>query len=208
MFSRLNKSQDKNRNLPLRAKFGRMDIVGTTLFLGAICCLIFALQQGGQTVPWNSSTIVGSFVGFGILFLAFSFVQWTRGETALIPLRVLRQRSILMGNFYLFFIGILTGVVRHTDLTVLWRLLMLIKYGFYLPFYFQVVQGVSATTSGVRMIPRILPQIFALIIASAIVTRWGYYVSVFSVDLINPLQLNLCLAGSVYDSWINYLHHW
>lgn len=127
MFLRPNESQDKNRNLPLPAKFERMDIMGTMLFIGAMCCLIFALQQGGQTVPWNSSTIVGSFVGFGILFLAFSFVQWTRGETALIPLRVLRQRSILMGNFYLFFIGILTGLVRHIDLTILWRLLMLVS---------------------------------------------------------------------------------
>lgn len=91
--------------------------MGTVLFLGAMCCMIFALQLGGQTVPWNSSVIVGLFVGFGILLVAFSFVQWTRGENALIPLRVLRQRSILMGNFYLFFIGMLTGVVRLIDFT-------------------------------------------------------------------------------------------
>ena len=95
-----------------------MDVLGTILFLGAVCCLIFALQQGGQTVPWNSPTIIGLFVGFGILFLAFGFVQWTRGENALIPLRVLRQRSILMGNCYLFFVGVLTGVVRHVDSTI------------------------------------------------------------------------------------------
>ena len=92
--------------------------MGTVLFLGAMCCLIFALQQGGQKMPWNSSTIVGLFVGFGILLLAFSFVQWTRGENALIPLRVLRQRSILMGNVYLFFVGVLTGVVRHVDFVI------------------------------------------------------------------------------------------
>lgn len=172
-FLRLGESQEKNRNLPLRSKFGRMDVLGTILFLGAVCCLIFALQQGGQTVPWNSPTIIGLFVGFGILFLAFGFVQWTRGENALIPLRVLRQRSILMGNCYLFFVGVLTGV-----------------YGFYLPFYFQVVQGVSATASGVRMIPRILPQIIALVIAGAIVTRWGCYVPYMIVGSI------ICIIGS------------
>lgn len=92
-----------------------MDIMGTVLFLGAICCLIFALQQGGQTVPWNSSKIIGLFVGFGIAILAFSFVQWRRGENALIPLRVLRQRSILIGSCYLFFVGMVTGVVGHVD---------------------------------------------------------------------------------------------
>lgn len=95
-----------------------MDIMGTVLFLGAMCCLIFALQQGGQKVPWNSVTIIGLFVGFGISLLAFSVVQWIRGETALIPPRILRQRSILMGSCYLFFLGLLTGVVRYVDFTV------------------------------------------------------------------------------------------
>ncbi|MCJ1422554.1 hypothetical protein MMC29_000434 [Sticta canariensis] len=169
----LDESPDKNRNLPLRTKVGRMDIIGIVLFLGAMCCLIFALQQGGQTEPWNSSKIIGLLVGFGILLLAFSFVQWTREENALIPLRILRQRSVLMGNFYLFFIGVLTGV-----------------FGFYLPFYFQAVQGVSATISGVRMIPRILPQIFALVLASAVVTRWGYYVPYMILGSI------ICIIGS------------
>lgn len=110
-FLRLDASQDTNRDLPLQVKLRCMDMMGTILFLGAMSCLIFALQQGGQTIPWNSTKIVGLFIGFGILLLAFSLVQWRRGEHALIPLRVLRQRSILMGNFYLFFVGVLTGVV-------------------------------------------------------------------------------------------------
>lgn len=118
LFLKLDEAQGKERNLSLRAKFGRMDIMGTVLFLGAMCCLIFALQQGGQKVPWNSSTIIGLFVGFGTLLLTFSFVQWILGEKALIPLRILRQRSILMGSLYVFFLGILNGLVSHVDLVV------------------------------------------------------------------------------------------
>lgn len=92
-----------------------MDFAGATLFLGAICCLILALQWGGQTLPWSSSTVIGLFIGSGLLSLLFAFVQWKRGDDALIPLRVLRQRSILMGSCYLFFFGMLNYVVCYLD---------------------------------------------------------------------------------------------
>ena len=52
----------------------------------------------------------------------------------------------------------------------------LIQYSFYLPFYFQAVQGVSATISGVRMIPLVLSQIVSIILTGAIISKRGYYV--------------------------------
>ena len=88
-----------------------MDIVGTVLFMGAICCLVLALQWGGQIMPWRSANVIGLLVGFGMLTLLFGFVQRKRGEDALIPLRVLRQRSILVGSIFLFFTGMLNYVV-------------------------------------------------------------------------------------------------
>lgn len=56
------------------------------------------------------------------------------------------------------------------------------QVAFYIPFYFQAVQGVSPTTSGVRFIPLALSQIVFLVATGVIVTKWGYYVSWF-----NPL---------------------
>lgn len=46
-----------------------------------------------------------------------------------------------------------------------------------MPFYFQAVQDVSATASGVRLIAMVLPEILAVMIAGALVTVVGYYVS-------------------------------
>lgn len=91
-----------------------MDFVGATLFLAAICCLVLALQWGGQTLPWRSSTVIGLFVGAGFILLMFAFVQWRRGDDALIPLRIFRQRSILMGSIYLLFFGMLNYIVRRS----------------------------------------------------------------------------------------------
>ncbi|KAI9845648.1 MAG: hypothetical protein M1837_004622 [Sclerophora amabilis] len=147
------------RKLPLKEKLQRMDLVGTVFFLGAICCLLLAWQWAGQSVPWKSSTIIGLFIGFGLLIGIFGYIQYRRGEHALVPLRILRQRSVLMGAFVLFFLGASTYVNTY-----------------YLPFYFQVVQGVDAVTSGIRFIPLFLPYMVALIVTGAIVTQWGYYV--------------------------------
>ena len=104
-------THNENRKIPLKEKLKRMDILGTAVFLGAVCCLILALQWGGQTLPWSSSKVIGLFIGFGLLTIIFGYVQWKRGEDAIIPLRVLRQRSILFGSSFLFFFGMLNYVV-------------------------------------------------------------------------------------------------
>lgn len=92
-----------DRRLPLKEKLKYMDPLGTAILVGAISCLLLALQWGGQSLPWNSSTIIGLLIGFGILAVLFGFVEYRLGEMATIPLRILRQQSISMGAGFLFF---------------------------------------------------------------------------------------------------------
>ncbi|KAL8704581.1 MAG: hypothetical protein Q9201_002273 [Fulgogasparrea decipioides] len=47
---------------------------------------------------------------------------------------------------------------------------------YFIPFYFQAVQGVSATKSGIRFIPLALPEIVAIVVSGAFVSKVGYYV--------------------------------
>jgi uncharacterized membrane protein len=88
-----------------------MDPVGTVLFLSLVCCLLLALTWGGQQYAWKSSKIIGLFVGFGLLLLCFCFWDWKQGDKALIPLRVLRKRSVCMGAIILFNYGVVMYVV-------------------------------------------------------------------------------------------------
>lgn len=150
---------DTTRELPLSQKLRRLDAVGTVLFLGLITSLLLVITWGGQQYAWNDSRIIGLFVGFGLLLLTFCYWNWKQGERALIPLRVLRKRSICMGAITLFAYGIILYV-----------------YGYYLPIFFQSVQGATTTDSGVRYIALVVPQILALVLTGAIVTKWGYYV--------------------------------
>ena len=111
MVLKINEVDNVNKRLPFKDKMWRLDPLGVLTFIGAICCLLLALQWGGQTLPWSSSKVIGLFVGFGLLMMAFCIIQWKRGETATIPFRVLRQRSILMGSCFLFFLGMTVYVV-------------------------------------------------------------------------------------------------
>ncbi|GAW20476.1 hypothetical protein ANO14919_099820 [Xylariales sp. No.14919] len=147
------------RELPLREKLRRIDAVGTVLFLGLVTSLLLALTWGGQQYAWRDSKIIGLFIGFGLILIVFCFWNWKRGELALIPLRVLRKRSICMGALVLFAYGIVLYV-----------------YGYYLPIFFQSVQGVTTTQSGVRYIAMVVPQIVSLVVVGAVVSIWGYYV--------------------------------
>ncbi|MCJ1404233.1 hypothetical protein MMC11_007458 [Xylographa trunciseda] len=50
-----------------------------------------------------------------------------------------------------------------------------LKIGYYLPFYFQAVEGVSATASGVRFISLAFPEVLAIVIMGATITKIGFY---------------------------------
>ncbi|KAK4161122.1 major facilitator superfamily domain-containing protein [Cladorrhinum sp. PSN259] len=160
------RSNEANRALPLKEKLKNMDAVGTVLFLGAVCCILLALVWGGEKYPWSDSKIIGLFVGAGLMTVCLCVNLWKRGETAIIPLRVLRQRSIAMGALVLFGLGIFIQ-----------------PYAYYLPVFFQSAQGVSTTESGVRFIALLVPQIVTLVIVGGIVTKYGYYVPFMVVGL-------------------------
>ncbi|KAK8037680.1 hypothetical protein PG991_001026 [Apiospora marii] len=159
LFVPLGKPSTAHQGLSLRQKFQHMDILGLVMFLGAICSVLLALTWGGQTYPWSDARIIALFVVFGVLTPSFCYWLVRRGELALIPVRVLKRRSVYVGAMALIGFGVLSVV-----------------YGYYLPILFQSAQGVSTTESGLRYIALVGPQIVALVIVGGMVSKWGYYV--------------------------------
>jgi hypothetical protein len=88
-----------------------MDPLGCIIFIGSICCFLFALQWGGQTKPWKSATVIGLLVGAVGLAAVFIGIQWRLQERALIAPRVYKKRSIWTGAKVLFFTGAATYLV-------------------------------------------------------------------------------------------------
>lgn len=157
--------------IPLWKRIGELDVVGASLLIPAIICLILALQWGGNTYPWRDSRIIGLFVGFGILAILFVISQiylekyCTRNSTtgdrdgrATLPPWILKQRTICSAALFAFFFS--GGF-------------FLLVY--YLPIYFQCVKGSSAMTSGIQVLPFMLATVISSVAVGSLVTVVGYY---------------------------------
>lgn len=104
IFLKLQGLKNEDRSLSIKVKLLHMDLFGALMLISAICCLLLALQWGGSNSPWNSSKIIGLFVGFGLLIILFILVEWRLEEKATVPLRFLKQRSLLMSASFGFLV--------------------------------------------------------------------------------------------------------
>lgn len=151
--------RDKVDNLTLSQKVSEFDWAGTGVLLPGIVCLLLALQWGGSKYPWRSGRIIGLLVTFGVLAIAFAVIQVRSGEKATLPLRILTKRSIASGCLVSFGFGS--------------SFMILV---FYIPIWFQAIQGVSATQSGIRNLPLLMGVTVFSIVAGGLTTWLGYYV--------------------------------
>lgn len=124
--------------------------------MGAVVCYILALQWGRLTRVWDSSTIIGLWVGFGLLLIAFGFAQWWLDDRAMIPPRILRSRYVHQGMLYA------AAIAGSYFLTL-----------YFLPIYFQVIDDVSPLESEVRNLPLIVAITLATIVSGISITITG-----------------------------------
>lgn len=140
----------------LREKLLNIDLFGLVLLMSATVCYILVMQYGGQTHPWLSSVVIGLLIGFCLILAAFITWEIFQGERATIPPRLFRKRSVwVMGMFGLFFGGAYFSLV------------------YYLPLYFQSINGVTPIVSGVHNLPLILSVTVGTIMAGGIITATG-----------------------------------
>ena len=144
--------------LPRSRQLQLLDPLGTTCFLPGIVSLLLALQWGGSTFAWSSPRIIVLLVLFGVLTVAFVGIQLWKGDDATVPPRIVRQRSIAAGALF--------------SLTVGGSLMLLV---YYLPIWFQAIQGVSALRSGISNVPLMVALVVASVLVRVLITGVGYY---------------------------------
>lgn len=96
----------KPRVATLKEKLLQLDLSGTALLLCAFTCMVLALQWGGVTKPWNSADVIGTFVGFGLLLIAFAANEYFLGSRALFAPDLVRSKTLILNSF---FISMVTG---------------------------------------------------------------------------------------------------
>lgn len=184
-------SRAKPAEATLKEKILQMDPIGTTLIMGAVISYLLAMQYGGQKQPWSSSDVIGLLVGFGVMLIAFIVWESQQGERATMATRLMRSRMIWVHTTYAFFIAGSYYVAVY-----------------YLPIYFQSIDNVSPTMSGVRSLPLILAVSVAIISSGAGIslTRVAYPVmttaaaiATIGAGLLYTLNIN---TGA--GKWIGY----
>ena len=148
-----------------KEKLLQMDPVGIVFAMGCIISFIIALQYGGQAYAWNSSVVIGLLVGFVIILIALGVWEYVQADYAMLPRRLLKRRSLWAGCvFQLFFSGC-------------YFLLL-----YYLPIYFQRIQGVDAIQSGVRNLPLVIAGYLAILAGGINVTKTRHATPFMALD--------------------------
>ncbi|KAK1599396.1 major facilitator superfamily transporter [Colletotrichum navitas] len=172
-------------------KLRQLDFAGTTVFIPGVVCLLLALQWGGVEYAWNNSRIIALFVLAFVLLASFVAIQILLPETATIPPRILRNRSIAFAAWAAFSIGA-----------------QMMVFTYYIPIYFQAIQGVSAVESGIRTLPLVLSMTVFAGVSGGVITRIGYYTPVMlvgaSIMAIGAGLLTTLEVHSGPGKWIGY----
>ena len=86
----------KYSHIPVKERLKNIDIAGAVFLICAIVSLLLALQWGGFTYPWKNSKVWGTLLGFGLIIAVFIAIQIYQKDRATIPVRVFKQRTILV----------------------------------------------------------------------------------------------------------------
>ena len=143
--------------LPVRKREVKIDWWGALLLVAGVSCILLATQMGGTNYRWESWQIIGLFGLGGLVLVGFGFREATAPEPIL-PLELFRLQIFTVANIVAF----VSGVAMFGALA-------------FLPQYLQLVHGVSATESGLLLLP-LLGGLLAMSIGSGLyISRTGRY---------------------------------
>lgn len=142
----------------LMQRVRQFDPIGTSLLTPGLILLLLALQWGGETNNWSSPRVLGTLIPGTVLLCAFVLSQIWVGDDGTLPPRIIRQRTIAAASVASLGFGSALIIVT-----------------FYLPIWYQAIQGLSAVDAGVRMLGYFLTTVVFVIASGILVSKVGYY---------------------------------
>lgn len=140
------------------SKLRRIDFIGTLLFVGSTTSLLLGLSWGGVLHPWASpQTLVPLLVGV-VGIASFILYEAYLATEALIPLSLFNNTT-----------ANISYLIDAWHGCILWCLL------YYLPLYFEAVQGYRPIIAGIALFPETFTVAPLAIITGCMVTKTGKY---------------------------------
>jgi cyanate permease len=175
----------------LKEKLLQLDPLGVVLIMGGIISFILAVENGGQKKPWNSSTVIGLFVGFVLIWAVFAAWEYYNNDRAMLQRHVISKRTVWQPSIFQFFFAAGYFVLLY-----------------YLPIYFQSVDNRSAISSGVLNLPLVLSLALGSTFSGIAVMKTGHaapfmvagtVLATVSMGLIYTFDVDTSVA-----TWIGY----
>ena len=147
------------RNLPAdgRRSDKGVDFVGAVLIVVIVVCLMLVAAWGGRQYAWDSAVIAALL--FTVVVGSVGFTFWElRAPEPIVPVRLLRRRSVWTATVLGFFSGIaMFGVIV------------------YAPTYLQLTLGATATQSGLLLVPLMACVLVASTVGGRVMSATGRY---------------------------------
>ncbi len=121
--------------LPFNRRDHKIDFLGATLMTAAVFALILAMSWGGIEYAWSSPVILGLIGASAVLTGAFILAEH-RAEEPILPLHLFTNSIFSLVALIMLLIGS-----------------MMFGASAFLPLFFQVCTGASATNSGLLLLP-------------------------------------------------------
>ena len=133
-----------------RESLANFDYWGIAFVAAAVCALTLATSWGGVEYAWNSPVII-CLIAAAILFAVLFAVAEAKAKHPIMPLFLFKNRNFMLTTIGGFIILFATMAAMS-----------------YLPTYFQIAHGLSATAAGYMEVPMSVAYLVASIIS-------GYY---------------------------------
>jgi EmrB/QacA subfamily drug resistance transporter len=142
---------------PARGERRPVDVVGAALLTAAAASVVLVSSWGGTQYAWDSPTILA--LGAVAVAALVAFVaQERRAVDPVLPLSLFAARPFWSAGLS----GLLVGMSMFGAVT-------------FLPLYLQIVDGASATTAGLRMLPFVIGAMVANAISGKLISKADRY---------------------------------
>lgn len=157
--------------------FKRVDFSGAIVLILAVTTFLIALDRGGS-ISWTDTAVLATLPTSFALFLFFGYIEKAIASDPFAPLRIVFEPGLLacfLCNLFAF--GSFYAVL------------------FYIPLYFQAVASLTASQSGLRMLPAIGGSVSGSLSGGIIMQKTGKYyiltIAAYSFSIIGAILVTL-----------------
>ncbi|MDZ5449416.1 MULTISPECIES: MDR family MFS transporter [Labrys] len=145
------------KKLPRHERPHRLDFLGSALMAVATIALLLALSLGGPHYAWNSAPILGLF-GLSVLFWVGFIIRLRTAPEPLIPTEILANPVVAAGTIAACFgMGVFIGMT------------------IYMPILLEGVYGLTASQSGLALIPMMVGTVTGATLSGRLMARITHY---------------------------------